>query len=281
MPDGRSGAQGAPHRALRSLLAAVLIALVALGTLAAVAPEARAATYKVVIVVGPVGSSTANYRSDANLLAEQAASYGATVVKLYTPNATWSRVAAAADGANILIFLGHGNGWPSPYGPFASSRMDGLGLNAALDAGNTNTRYYGESYVERLHLAPNAVVILNHLCYASGDSEWGTANPTRATAIERADNYGYGFLHGGAKAVFASGITSAGYVLRGLFEGPASMTMSELFWSDPSRTGTYQLTFTGIRTPGTAAWLDPYSPSRYYRSVVGWLTTTVGDWRSG
>ena len=281
MPQHRSGAHWAPHRALRSLLTAVLAALVGIGTLAAVAPEARAATYKVVIVVGPVGSSTANYRYNANLLATQAASYGATVVKIYTPDATWSRVEVAANGANVLIYLGHGNGWPSPYGPFASSRMDGLGLNAALNSGDANTKYYGESYMERLHLAPSAVVILNRLCYASGDSEWGTANPTKATAIERADNYGYGFLHGGAKAVFASGITSVGYVLRGLFKGAASMTMSQLFWADPSKTGTYRFTFSGIRTSGTSALMDPYAPSRYYRSVIGWLKTTVGDWRSG
>ena len=281
MPQHGIGAQGAPSRRLRSLATAVLAALVGFGALAAVAPDARAATYKVVIVVGPVGSSTANYRSNANLLATQAASYGATVVKVYTPNATWSRVRAAAKGANVLIYLGHGNGWPSPYYPFATSRMDGFGLNAALNKGNTNTKYYGESYMATLGLAKNAVVVLNRLCYASGDSEWGTANPTRATAVKRVDNYGFGFLRGGAKAVFASGITSASYVLRGLFKGSAAMTMSQLFWSDPSKTGKYKFSFAGVRTAGTQALMDPYAPSRYYRSVIGYLATTVGNWRSG
>ena len=262
-------------------MTAALAALVAFGAIAAAAPDARAATYKVVIVVGPVGSSTTNYRSNANILASQAASYGATVVKVYTPNATWSRVAAAARGANVLIYLGHGNGWPSPYYPVASSRMDGLGLNATLNSGNSNTKYYGESYMATLHLAPNSVVVLNRLCYASGDSEWGTANPTKAVAVKRVDNYGYGFLHGGAKAVFASGITSAGYVLKGLFKGAASTTMAQLFWSDPNKTSTYRFSFTGVRTVGTAALMDPYAPSRYYRSVIGFLKTTVGNWRSG
>lgn len=266
---------------MRSLLTAVLAALVAFGMLSAVAPEARAATYKVVIVVGPVGSSTANYRSNANALATQAASYGATVVKIYTPNATWSRVAAAARGANVLIYLGHGNGWPSPYFPFSSSRMDGMGLNSALNSGNSNTKYYGETYMATLHLASNAVVILNRLCYASGDSEWGAANPTKSVAIKRVDNYGYGFLHGGAKAVFAMGITNAGYILKYLFRGSATMTMSQIFWSDPNRTGTYKFAFTGVRTAGTTAQMDPYAPSRYYRSVIGFLKTTVGNWRSG
>ena len=262
-------------------MTAVLAALVGFGALAAVAPDARAAAYKVVIVVGPVGSSTANYRSNADILASNAASHGAIVVKVYTPQATWSRVAAAARGANVLIYLGHGNGWPSPYGPFSGSRMDGLGLDPALNGGDSAVRYYGETAMATLDLAPNAVVILNRLCYASGDSEWGTANPTRATAVQRVDNYGYGFFRAGAKAVFASGITSVGYVLDGLFAGSASMTMAELFRSDPSSTGTYAFGFTGVRTAATSALMDPYAPNRYYRSVIGFLETTVGSWRSG
>ena len=281
MPQHGTGAQGAPFRRLRFVTTAILAALVGLGALAAVAPEARAATYKVVIVVGPVGSSTANYRSNADLLAKQAASYGAAVVKIYTPNATWSRVAAAARGANVLIYLGHGNGWPSPYFPFSTARMDGMGLNATLNAGNANTKYYGETYMAGLHLAQDAVVVLNRLCYASGDSEWGAANPTKATAVKRADNYGAGFLRGGAKAVFASGITNVAFVLKGLFSGSSSMTMAQLFWSDPSRTMSYRFGFSSTRTAGTTALMDPYAPSRYYRSVVGWLNTTVGRWRSG
>lgn len=281
MPEHGSGAQGAPLRRLRPLATAVLALLVGLGAVAAVAPAARAATYKVVIVVGPTGSSTANYRYNANLLASQAASYGATVVKLYSPNATWSRVAAAARGAKVLIYLGHGNGFPSPYGPFSTLRMDGMGLNATLNAGNSNTRYYGEYYMARLGLAPNAVVILNRLCYASGDSEWGAPNPTKSVAIRRADNYGAGFLRGGAKAVFASGITSVSFILRGLFRGSAATTMGQLFWTDPNRTVRYRFSFTSTRTPGATALMDPYAPSRYYRSVIGRLGTTIGSWRSG
>ena len=85
----------------------------------------------------------------------------------------------------------------------------------------------------------------------------------------------------GAKAVFASGITSVAYVLKGLFRGSASMTMAQLFWTDPTRTGTYKLAFTSTRTVGTSALMDPYAPHRYYRSVIGWLKTTIGTWRSG
>ena len=245
------------------------------------APQAEAASRKVVIVVGPVGSSTADYKRGANRLAKQAASYGARVVKLYSPYATWARVRTAAKGANLLIYLGHGNGWPSPYHPFEAANKDGMGLNASAGHGNSNTKYFGETYMAKLALAPHAVVVLNRLCYASGNNEWGAGNPTRATAIKRVDNYGAGFIRGGAQAVFASGITNVAYVLKGLFTGPKTMTMAALFWTDPSKTLKFKFSFTSKRTSGASALMDPYAAHRYYRSVVGKLQTTVGNWRSG
>jgi hypothetical protein len=281
LPDHDRGAQRASSRKLRSLLTGVFAALLVITATHVSAPEAWAATRKVVIVVGPVGSETTNYRDNAAKLATLARGYGAAVTTVYSPYATWARVSAAARGANVLIYLGHGNGWPSPYAPFSTTSKDGMGLNASSGAGNSNVKYYGEYYMARLGLAKDAVVVLNRLCYASGNNEWGAGNPTKATAIKRVDNFGFGFLHGGAKAVFASGITSVGYVLKGLFRGSSSMTMSQLFWSDPNAKRSYRFSFTGIRTGGTSALMDPYAPSRYYRSVIGVLSTTVAAWRSG
>ena len=282
MPDHKRGAQRASSRKLRSLMTGVFAALLLVTATTASAPEAQAATArKVVIVVGPVGSETERYRDSARQLASQARSYGASVTSLFSPYATWSRVLSASRGANLLIYLGHGNGWPSPYAPFATDRKDGMGLNATYGSGNSNVKYYGELYMARLALATNAVVVLNRLCYASGNNEWGAGNPTRATAIKRVDNYGVGFLRGGARAVFASGITSVSYVLRGLFRGSSSMSMGQLFWTDSNATRSYRFTFHGIRNPGATAIMDPYAPSRYYRSVIGYLGTTVGAWRAG
>jgi len=258
----------------------VFAALLVVTAATASAPGAQAATNrKVVIVVGPVGSETERYRDSARSYASQARSYGATVLTLFSPYATWPRVLSATRGANLLIYLGHGNGWPSPYAPFSTDRKDGMGLNASYGNGNSNVRYFGETYMAKLGLAPNAVVVLNRLCYASGNNEWGAGNPTRATAIKRVDNYGVGFLHGGARAVFASGITSIGYVLRGLFRGSSTMSMTQLFWSDSNATRSYRFSFAGVRSRGATALMDPYAPSRYYRSVIGFLGTTVGGWR--
>jgi hypothetical protein len=256
----------------------LLAAVFAVGGLATQPQATAAAGKKVVIVVGPSGSATSNYIYNAKKLAAQARSYGAAVYEIYSPNATWGRVKTYAQGANVLIYLGHGNGWPSPYRPFQVYTKDGLGLNATAGNGNYNVKYWGEYYVDRyINLAPNAVVILNRLCYASGNSEWGSANPTKSVAVQRVDNYGAGFLRANAKAVFAEGVSSAGYVLNGLFN--SNRTISDIFWSASNATKTYSFGFTSVRTPSYKALMDPSAPSRYYRSVIGSLGMTAATWR--
>jgi hypothetical protein len=273
------------QRASRSIprlwpVLALVAGLVAGGLAAGPQPAEAAAARKVVIVVGPAGSSTADYIANARALAKQARSYGAAVYEIYSPNATWTRVRDAAQGANVLIYLGHGNGWPSPYGPFRAETKDGFGLNATANRGHYNTKYWGEYYIARyIRLAPSSVVILNRLCYASGNSEWGRANPTRTVAIQRVDNYAAGFLRTGARAVFAEGIGKADYVLYGLFR--TSRTMSQIFWSARNATGHYRIEFGSSRTRGARAIMDPYAPGRYYRSVAGWPATTAAAWRAG
>ena len=143
---------------------------------ASIVPSAAAATGdpKVVIIVGATHGATAGYRADADRAYAEAIKYTPNVVKVYSPNATWAKVKAAVVGASIVIYLGHGNGWPSPYTYDAKyTTKDGFGLNATAGAGDYNNKYYGEPYVSTLDLAPNAVVILNHLCYASGNSRAG------------------------------------------------------------------------------------------------------------
>jgi hypothetical protein len=229
LPDSPSVAQRAAHhrhRPFRLIALFAVAAALAFGGLSSHPQVALAAGKKVVIVVGPVGSQTSNYIYNAKKLAAQARSYGATVYEIYSPHATWSRVRTVSQGANVFIYLGHGNGWPSPYGPYQPYTKDGLGLNAS--DGSSSLKYWGEYYVSRyLNFAPNSVVILNRLCYASGNNEWGSGYPTKSTAIKRVDNFGAGFLRTGAKAVFAEAINSTSYILSGLFK--TNRTISQIF----------------------------------------------------
>ena len=279
MPVRANGAQRASsHRSRRLTVFALIAALVvSLGALAT-PQETRAAGLKVVIVVGPAGSATADYRSSARTYANIARSYGASVTEIYSPYATWSKVRPALQGAKLLIYLGHGNGWPSPYGPFQRYTKDGLGLNASYGTSNSNTKYYGEYYIDNyVQMAPNAVVILNRLCYASGNSEWGSANPTKSTAIKRVDNYGAGFLRAGAKAVFAEAIYSVSHQIRMLFT--TNMNMNNILMTHPNRSNVRDFYFTSTRTSWARAHLDPPQAGKYWRSVIGSLALTANQWR--
>ena len=159
--------------------------------------SAAAGDPKVVIIVGATHGATAGYRADADVAYAEARKYTSNVIKVYSPNATWAKVKAAVVGASIVIYMGHGNGWPSPYTYDAQyTTKDGFGLNATAGAGDYNNKYYGEPYMASMDLAPGAIVLLHHLCYASGNSEPGNAEPSVTVARQRADNYAHGLPEG-------------------------------------------------------------------------------------
>jgi hypothetical protein len=275
----KHGAQRASHDPSRAFpIVLLLAALFAVGGLVTHPQAVRAAAPKVVVVVGPTGSQTADYIYNAKKYASLARSYGATVYELYSPHATWSRVKTYAQGANLLIYLGHGNGWPSPYPPFQEDTKDGMGLNAY--DGSTTNKYYGGNYIRSyIKLAPDAVVVLNRLCYASGNNEWGvTPDPSLSTARQRVDNFGAAFLYAGAKGVFAEGLNSVSYVITGLFK--TNMSYAQIFTTAPSFTGTYYTQFWSSRMPGNLGRMDPYKPGKYYRSFIGIGRTSSTAWRT-
>ena len=255
----------------------VASAATAYGDASAAAPATASTPVKVVIVVGPTGTGTAHNIAAAKALAAQARSHGATVVEIYSPNATFYRVRTAATGANVFIYLGHGSGWPSPYKPFTTARKDGMGLNAALAHGNLNVKYYGESYLTKyIHLAPNALVLLEGLCYSAGNSEPGKAAPSVTVGRERVDNYSAGFLRTGAKAVIAEPYGSVSYALEWVFSGTG--TIRDAFMTGGDRwgqAGTMSSTvFTSKRNTWATAISQRDSSGKFRRSIVGLLTLT-------
>ena len=105
-----------PVRARALALASLFSATAVLGVVPTMRPDPVAAVApKVAIIVGPVGGMTDGYRKSANRVANAAIAAGATVVKAYSPRATWAKVRAAVAGANIVVYFGHGIGTPNPY----------------------------------------------------------------------------------------------------------------------------------------------------------------------
>ena len=229
------------------------------------------------IIVGATHGATAGYRADADVAYAEARKYTSNVVKVYSPNATWSKVKAAVVGASIVIYMGHGNGWPSPYtyDPLYTTK-DGFGLNATAGAGDYNNKYYGEPYMASMDLAPGAIVLLHHLCYASGNSEPGDAEPSITTARKRADNYATGFLKAGASAVIADGHAGAERYLRALFT--THQSIEDMWRTMPNQNGNV-VTFPSMRTPGVTVFQDPNTPtSGFYRSLaIGTIGVTTDE----
>ena len=260
---------------VQSLVRAALGAAIGLAGLfvplaGSVPPAIAASAPKVVIIVGPVAGTTPSYRSDADAAATAARRYTPNVVTIYSPDATWELVKPALQGASIVIYMGHGNGFPSPYSStLQRDRQNGLGLNPTAGVDDSTTKYWGEQFLASdVRLAPNAVVLLGHLCYASGSSEPGRTDPTRSQAQQRVDNFAAGFLAAGARAVIAEayGGATAHYV-DALFT--AHDTIGNIWANSFSRQGN-AFTFPSTRTPGMTVQMDPdKSSGKYYRAIVG------------
>ncbi|HEY3071542.1 MAG TPA: FlgD immunoglobulin-like domain containing protein [Candidatus Limnocylindrales bacterium] len=266
---------------MRKLVLAGSIGLVLLAGLGV--PSAGAATAtppanpKVVIIVGPVASMTSYYWSDANAAAAEALKYTNNVVKIYTPHATWARVKMALQGASVVINMGHGNGWPSPYAPYQPYTKDGLGLNPKdTTSDNTTTQYWGEYYLARdIRLAPNAVVLLNHLCYSAGNSEPGVPEPTISVAHQRLDNFAAGWLQTGARAVIAEAYHGAVEEVRALFT--THQTIDQL-WRNMTDANGNVVSFPSVRTAWATAESDPETRTGpFRRSLVGDLKLQTAD----
>lgn len=261
-----------------ALVLALLASLASFVPGAAVESAAAASNDpKVVLIVGATHGQTATYRSRMDVAYAEARKYSSNVVKVYSPNATWAAVKSALQGASIVVYMGHGNGFPSPYRttPWPYSQ-NGFGLNQTAGNGDYNTVYYGEYYIAtEVKLAPNAVVLLHHLCYASGNSEPGQPEPTVSVAKQRTDNFAAGFLKAGARAVIADGLMGPSYYIKSLFT--TRQTVDQL-WRGAPNFNDNAFSFASVRSPGYTVQMDPDAPSSgFYRSIAGRMDLQTAD----
>ncbi len=247
---------------------------------------------RAVIVSGPVHSLTYRYRDYAKAIADAAEAQGMDVTRIFHPNATKARVKAAANGADLFVYVGHGNGWPSAFGPFQEDTKNGIGLNPDDPAkrSTSNVDYRGADWLRaNIELAPNAVVILSHLSYASGNASSGMPIPSRKVAVQRVDNFANGFLSIGARVVWALGWQPGADVIDALYEDDA--TMDAVFMTryrdnvNPYNgwIGRNPGYYPSVRIPGATIHIDPdlsHVPVYgYLRGITGDLEFTTTEWR--
>ena len=267
-----------PDRVRAALALALTLALGA--SFFSTAPVAAVVAPKVVIIVGPTGAQTDSYRNSADGIAVSAEAAGGTVVKVYSPNATWANVQAAVEGANIIVYLGHGNGYPNPYssGAEPTDRDNGWGLNRTTTNGDSDDWsktmvYCGEKALlgtlsstdgaaQRqyctggIHPAPGFVMIYNKACYTPGAGEGFDTKATESVAFQRVRNYSYPVLKLGASAYFATDIHGgASSIVETLLENP-SMTMGEVASGAPGYSDSAQRHFSHPDLAGKQVWIQ-------------------------
>jgi hypothetical protein len=253
-------------------------------TLLGIAPAVAADPLKVVIIVGPTGAQTASYRATGNSIAAAATAAGAVVAKVYSPRATWARVRNAVAGANIVVYLGHGNGYPSPYSSSESTdRVNGWGLNRTTDGGdsdNWSTRmvYCGEKAllgtltaadgsaqwnycggkqgIDGIAPAANWVMIYNKACYAPGAGEGWDTKATESVAFQRVRNYSYPPLKAGAGAYFATDMYQGGQQLVDLVLRNRSMTFGAIAEAANGYSFSAQRRFSHPDLSGRQVWIQ-------------------------
>ncbi|MDQ3880088.1 MAG: Ig-like domain-containing protein [Chloroflexota bacterium] len=230
---------------------------------AAPSPVHAAAGPRVAIIVGPVGASlTPTYIQWADETAAAATAAGAYVVKAYSPNASAANVLNAINGANIIVYYGHGSGFPNPYSTTLDpNSVNGWGLQGPNARGthedswsNGTLRYYGEAWIAaNAHPAPGFVMVYSNACYAPGASEGWDTPATESVAKARVGYYSRAPLNMGASAYFATDIGAAGLVTRIITQ--RSKTFGDIFKAEPKYVATALRTLSHPNVTGQQVWL--------------------------
>jgi len=270
---------------VRPALLLIASAALVIGSLGAPAPAAGSTPVRVAIIVGPVGEElTPTYLSLAEAAATAAETRGAQVARAYSPDATADAVLAAVDGANIVVYFGHGVGSPNPYSASPSpATTNGWGLNGPnavgthADAWQDGTlAYYGEDWIAaNARPAPGWVMIYSNACYAPGASEGFDTPATEEVAVERVSAYSRAVLADlGASAYFATDFfEGAAHLVAALLDQPG-VPYGDVFASEPRHVADGVTRHPHATVPGAEAWLQR---SAYFEGKVDYWYAFAGD----
>lgn len=270
---------------MRRSLAIAATAAMLIGSLGVAVPARAGVGIKVAIIVGPVGEElTPTYIALAEAAVSAAETRGATVATAFSPNATAENVVAAVEGANIVVYLGHGVGSPNPYSDNPDpATTNGWGLNGPnargdhADSSEDGTlAYYGEAWIaEHAKPAPGWVMIYSNACYAPGAGEGFDAPATEQVAAERVAAYARAPLADmGASAYFATDFFEGAAQLIGTLLDHPAMPFGDVFASDPRYDPAAVVTAPSPLVEGTETRLQR---SAYFEGKVDYWYAFAGD----
>jgi len=138
---------------------------------------------KAIFIVGPVEESTKEFIEEQKKNAKYLKSLGIQVIEFYHPNAKWKDIVKASEGANILVYAGHG----------------GVAVFCV-----TGQIVEGDIIQRDLKLHKNAIVIFNHACESAGSSLVDTKDIGQAEAFRRVGDYAKPFIASNASVYYAN-----------------------------------------------------------------------------
>jgi hypothetical protein len=260
----------------------------------------QAASPKVAIIVGPVGGLTSTYRSMADKVAAAATAAGATVVKAYSPAATWANVRHAVNGATVVVYFGHGNGYPNPYSDAENTdRVNGWGLNRTTMNGDADdwqkTMVYcgekallgtlastdgihqwnycgGKSNTDGISPTPGFTMVYAQAHYAPGFGERyqeTDPQPTLTEAQQRVRHYSYPVLKLGGGGYIATAYADADQIVTRVLTQP-TRTYADIFRDGKGYSASDLKTMTHPDISGGQVWVQRTVTSGHFGDPDYW-----------
>lgn len=146
---------------------------------------------KAIIIIGPVDPKWDKENiSDKKLIATFLRSIGVQVFEFYPPNDNWNDIVTASEGANILIYNGHGSN---------------QGINDAIGGlCLTHGIYSAQDILDNFKLHKNAIILFDAVCNAAGSSAADRSDIGKNEALKRVGEYAYPFIKLQAGAFYAN-----------------------------------------------------------------------------
>jgi hypothetical protein len=222
-----------------------------------IVPTATSSALNAVAIVGDVNANTKSYKDDMDTAAQALEDHGVTVHKFYHGESTftWADIVAAAEGAELILYMGHGvYSGSMPYPDIVGGFWLRDGHFVSPDQIRTDLDGW---------LAEDSAIIFSHACFTAGSSSADPRDLPLSEAQRRVQMYAAPFVDLGMRTYFANNNfgSAANFVNQLLADLEERQTNGVIFKSTP-----------------------PYSESDFHDMSYPqvdydlWLSGDVGKW---
>ncbi|PJZ41598.1 hypothetical protein CH370_09105 [Leptospira kmetyi] len=156
--------------------------------------------FKAVVLVGDVdgdsGPGTLGYIKNMQDVAKVLRARGVQVIEYYSPKNSWDQIKQSIQGANLVLYAGHGVGSNLTDSPYHQKYVGGFALKG---------KFVSNDDVENaLKPAPGAVVLFLGACFTAGNMAYDMGVIDAEEAKHRISMYSAPFLKAGFQGYYAT-----------------------------------------------------------------------------